>query len=37
LHPTVDAILHNDFPGRAVYHYYQDDPGVLYKRPSEKK
>jgi hypothetical protein len=37
LHPTIDAVLHNDFPGRTVYHYYKDDPGVLYKRPSEKK
>ena len=36
LHPTIDAVLHNDFPGRRVYHYYEDDPGVLYNRPAEK-
>jgi len=33
IQPTVDATLHNDFPGRTVYHYYPDDPGVLYLRP----
>jgi hypothetical protein len=35
--PTTDAVLHNDFPGRTVYHYYEDDPGVLYRRPGEKE
>ena len=36
-HPTTDAVLHNDFPGRTVYHYYKDDPGVLYTQPREKE
>jgi 4-amino-4-deoxy-L-arabinose transferase-like glycosyltransferase len=35
VHPTIDGVLHNDFPFRAVYHYYEDEPGVLYKRPKE--
>jgi hypothetical protein len=30
-HPTTDAVLHNDFPDRTVYHYYPDTPGVLYR------
>jgi len=33
IQPTIDAVLHNDFPGRTVYHYYEDELGVLYKRP----
>jgi hypothetical protein len=33
--PTIDAVLHNDFPGRAVYHYYEDEPGVLYQHPRD--
>ncbi len=36
IQPTVDAILHNDFPGRTVYHYYKDEPGVLYQRPRNR-
>jgi hypothetical protein len=31
LDPTTDAVLHHDFPERTVYHYYEDDPGVLYR------
>ncbi len=26
-------VLAEDFPGRNVYYYYQDDPGALYIRP----
>ena len=35
--PTTDAALPNDFPERTVYHYYEDEPGVLYHRPREKE
>jgi 4-amino-4-deoxy-L-arabinose transferase-like glycosyltransferase len=31
--PATDAELPNDFPGRTVFHYYQDEPGVLYRQP----
>jgi hypothetical protein len=36
-HPTTDAVLQNDFPGRTVYHYYEDEPGVLYMYPRDSE
>jgi hypothetical protein len=30
---SLDRYLPEDFPGRRVFHYYQEDPGVLYTRP----
>lgn len=31
--PSVDSMLANDFPNRAVYHYYPGQPFQLYKEP----
>ncbi len=31
--PSVDAKLGADFPGRAVYHYYLDEPYIFYTAP----
>ena len=31
--PEIDASLSAYFPGRSVYHYYPDEPGVFYDAP----
>jgi hypothetical protein len=31
--PSTDSKLGNDFPGRAVYHYYPEQPFKLYIEP----
>lgn len=31
--PTVDASLAQDFPQRALYHYYPDEPYIFYTHP----
>ena len=33
INPVVDASLTNDFPDRAVYHYYPEQPFRLYAEP----
>jgi hypothetical protein len=33
INPTSDVLLLNDFPGRAIYHYYPERPFQLYLKP----